>query len=407
MPGDLTGPPSIHPGIPDLVDKIRGCSKEMRKRMLVILTRPSGVAQAPIIQPFSQSIVDRFKSRLRHDDLSSTQTRLSLGTYILGALPVELQAMVLDHMNISTLLRLSWTCRLARIIVHRHPDFRVVTTYANDAFLAVITTRIHRYRTLGDIARLLRTPKCHNTACRAFAELVYLPDMTRICLDCLKERARSMLSDRPKTNNHDILVNAVPEYFSFNQECVPMVILRRSWRIGSRSEQVYMRIVDTRAEALVPESRIPQQHRGHHLVLRHYTNPAWSLFEVFDMQRTVPRTPARMNLTSFLTTSFWLTSMPASAGAPDGVHLAASIAVPYLVPRGGGEVVERGVRCLCRGQLGGVMLPNDFLDEHLPKCPEACRILASMLKSRQKIPGLGEQEKDECRQLLKVVMPLV
>lgn len=364
------------------------------------------------MQPFPQSVVGRFNVRIPPIDPNSTQSTLPLGTYILGGLPAELQLKVLEFMDIRTLLRFGRTCRLARILVHDHPDFRLVTKYANDAFLGVIATRLHLYCSLGDIVQVLLSPKCHNPDCRQFAELVYLPDMIRGCINCLTyygtHEARS-LKPRERLVSRG-LANIFPEYFSFVPDHVPKTLIRRG--VGSPVREAYMRIIDERIEPFVPSEQLNDILRRHlhedlpipRPILQSFTpyheDSIWTVLNLDDLipSESEPEPLDRRT---------WMTLERDAILRPyRRPQLAASIAVPYLAHRGREEVVERGVCCLGCGDRGGVMLPGDFLEKHLPWCLQAWEVLTDKLMKTQE--GVkDDEEEDECRKLLKEVMPLI
>lgn len=114
--------------------------------------------------------------------LRPSKSTLALGK--LSQLPLELLQHVILHLDMATLFRFSHISASARQAVDASREYRIVTTYAMNAFCALMRTNLASRVTLLDFYNLLCEEKC--AFCPSLGSLVHLPSWTRSCPSCLQ-----------------------------------------------------------------------------------------------------------------------------------------------------------------------------------------------------------------------------
>lgn len=121
-----------------------------------------------------------------HQNLTTpfpTPPSTTLGT--LHPLPLELIHLILPHLPIASLLSLRQTNRLSRSAVTSLPLYRLVTTHAPTALLAVCRFDLASKITLSALYSVLTTDKCH--VCGGFGLYVFMPTLQRCCTRCVQD----------------------------------------------------------------------------------------------------------------------------------------------------------------------------------------------------------------------------
>ena len=104
------------------------------------------------------------------------------GAASLPSTPPEIMSMILGHLDIKSTLALRRTDRRTKSLVEGTAEYRTCVNFAMDTMLGMIKTHVAQYHTLSDLVRALRTRDCRQ--CGAFAGLVFLPTLDRICFKC-------------------------------------------------------------------------------------------------------------------------------------------------------------------------------------------------------------------------------
>ncbi|KAM7187238.1 hypothetical protein V8F33_011329 [Rhypophila sp. PSN 637] len=312
-----------------------------------------------VLIPFPRSEVDKFTTPFPIQEEGGS--RSTLGT--LERLPLEINTMIVNSMDLASVIRFMHTNRAARALVQQAPEFRLVTQHAGDsAFLAALATRVSHFVSLPEIQLALTTYKC--TYCTNFAEFVFLPTMERGCGYCLRRWKQFEV--------REIKLASRPAGIKPKQ---PVLAGKSALWIQEKATKVYMQL------PLRLAYRGPR-HKWQFHMIRIFPSPMQDSILGPDL---VYETNAE--LTDYDTDMWTVCRVPAVEN-PWGLHetgpgpeepryksgLLAAIPVPYLKDRSTGALVREGVRCAGGCREKRILMPTTYLEEHFPQCRGAKKL---------------------------------
>lgn len=118
----------------------------------------------------------------------------------LDKFPSEILLDILEHLDITSLLRFRWVNHKARYAVSSMRKLAVVVEQAMSAPYMVLRTGVGRYFTLDHFYTVVTGPNCY--ICGNFGPFLYLCAMERCCCDCIE------LSNEPQLLPYDAFVEA-------------------------------------------------------------------------------------------------------------------------------------------------------------------------------------------------------
>ncbi|KAF2667362.1 hypothetical protein BT63DRAFT_472142 [Microthyrium microscopicum] len=112
----------------------------------------------------------------------------------LNMLPAELVDMILERVDIESLMKFTASCRAGREAVHSLTTFREVYEYAFPTLVALRQTRLWLYHSISTVNLALRSSSC--VSCGNYGPYLFLPTIERCCGYCLRENTTLwLLSD--------------------------------------------------------------------------------------------------------------------------------------------------------------------------------------------------------------------
>ena len=130
--------------------------------------------------------------------------RASYGLGDLDKLPVELQSIVLVHLDLRTLTDFRRVNRQAMEVVDTLPEYRSILQHSPVSLRAIFSVDLGKSITCQQLHDTLRAADCHG--CRQPADFIYLLKCCRICLKCLCWR----INYCPITTHDAVRLFAVP-----------------------------------------------------------------------------------------------------------------------------------------------------------------------------------------------------
>jgi hypothetical protein len=129
-------------------------------------------------------------AKVRHSIIDPFEDAPVSNLGVLETFPNELLQQICLELDMETLFKLRQVNRRAREVVTITRQYRAIADHALDAFLATLQTGAAKYITLTQLYGALTQKSCDN--CGAFGGFLFIPTVTRCCLECMNNTTISM-----------------------------------------------------------------------------------------------------------------------------------------------------------------------------------------------------------------------
>lgn len=102
----------------------------------------------------------------------------------LGRLPLEMQHMVLNMLDLQAIMSISRVSVYGRLVVQSLPAYSELLRHAPEAVTALIRTGLAGLHSMALLRAALRSPSCEG--CLQYGAYLFLPTGTRCCWECLQ-----------------------------------------------------------------------------------------------------------------------------------------------------------------------------------------------------------------------------
>lgn len=140
---------------------------------------------------------------------------------ILAQLPLEIQHMILDQMDLPSIANFAQASVYSRITVRSLPSYTELVRHAPKALSALIPTHTASLCSMAQLREALRSDRC--AGCLEYGAYLFLPTCTRCCMECLFFNPSFRL----------VTLRDAKGYFALGEKSVRQLPIVRSLRVDS------------------------------------------------------------------------------------------------------------------------------------------------------------------------------